>query len=519
MAQLPIEFNPSVLKRFGISKDNFIDVTQICNLWYSGGDLNFVYPDNATKLFTTIFNNPDSKIFEIIIYNLLVELSQYRIPLIFYKIKRLAGSDNFEIEIFNNTSFTRITTSTVTITLSETDSLDHLSPLDATAHVMCLFEYDENDFGHYGSMFYNAGTNVINIFDSMMKSIQTKVTQSYNFFDLFINKLFDVKGKIKIFDIYKEKSDNIYSLEITGGSLYVKNAYILNKIDDQTARLNAFKQYLMGVDNQNQFCYMWAFLNIIFNTVLLIDNVKLANNKETTNPVTELRLPDYSFANLHRFLIRRDIIPVVSIKTFILLLIKYYIPTQDFDDKYRSYIHMLRTNDFFMQNFKKIITNKIGYSQIFSDPSHNFVSFTFNVQPEVEATFLPTHNFSDIMRYFYMSINNLVYTQNTPIINKPFLETIKTVIKDFDETNKRGSFEDQITTHVKTIKNIFAYLINFLENNDSINIKRTRQGFEIFSPESQEGGEILKKHLLKEKTKKNKTKKLKYYKLVNNKFI
>lgn len=410
MAYLPLELNEELLIKFNPDTD-YLDLTQLCNLILGKNDLNFLNYDGATKIFTTIFNNTSLQAFEILIIKLLEELLTNRIPMQFYHIiKSSKQHSEYTIRkidnITNKGNLGRVvrigepfTIASVTKQGKKFIPINPIYDFIGGVYVLCLFEYDEGDFGHYGTMFFN-GIDTIHIFDSMMRSSNNIVEESaYKFKDLFITPLFKIPiGISYIYDLYSTDLPNIFSLEITGGSYNVVNPLITT---DNI--FHAFKQYILGVDNQNQFCYMWGILYIIITGINIIRE-KYAQ-------------PSFSFIDLHRIIIANRIIPVVAIKTFILLLLQNY-KAPDPDTDYNKNIRRILVDDvFFMTNFNKFVSNGTDYSTIFQDPVHDFKSYIFwnNVHAQ------ETESLIDICDFFRLALDDLHYQELTPMLSSNFM--------------------------------------------------------------------------------------------------
>ncbi len=491
MSDVPLELNTGLLTKFNLNseEDKYLDISQICNYLLGNNNLNFLYHDNATKLFSSIFNNPDYDIFEILVKNLLVEFMHNGIPLEFYHIKNTVDEDEYPFTHYYTTA-TGVKTDTDTFykttkkkVKKQIIEITNPPPFSFTANicVLCLFEYDEGSFGHYGAMFFN-GIDTIHIFDSMMKSVNNKIQLSaYNFRDIFVKKLFDTTGLYFVNDLYTEQSTKIYSLEITGGSYNVMNPLISKS---KARYANSFKQYVLGVDNQNQFCYMWALLYIIINGINII--------KEKKNQ------PLYSFIDLHELIIEKNIIPVVAIKSFILLLLKYYMPIVS-TQEYRHVCDLLITEPFFIENFNKIITNNISYNHIFIDNISEFKPYLFRSDQQ----YVLTNYLEVIYDYFNVELSNLKYYE-VPVATNDIVNThIQNYIAVYSTTYGKNLLYD-----LSRIGNNVSYkYMNFIfENYEDLNISINPPQFVVINKKPKKGGALQVKKNSKKKT---------YYKFKN----
>lgn len=457
----PLEFNKPLLEKYNIKNDNILDWSQCYNLFFSNYDLNFIYHDNTTKIFSTIFNKIEYYIFETIFMNLILESRKHGIDITIYHIKSESTKEKlksqsdttiiYEVKQFYfDSAINNISILNINITKKILSQKIDLIPGKI---ILCLFEYVENEeFGHYGTMYYD-GIDKIHIFDSMMYSTRNTVVQYNNdiFFDKFITKLFNIdttKHNI-IYDIYTDTSDNIYSFEITGGSYYVENQLLLkNKLKG----IGGLSQYIIGVDNQNQYCYMWGILNLILNIYFKIEQ------------------KDSTFIKFHQFLIDKKYIPVVIIKLFLSILILHYKPINYYIIDYNLIIKKyLLDEPFFTKNFNKFITNNLNYNEIHTDENPVFKSYSFTINQEND-----TDSLFQIINYFIKNIQNIQFFENPPIIYKPFTSYVEDII------TKHTIFKELIT-NVNKQKNIHTYLINHMENLDDIKIKRKTKLFGGFT--------------------------------------
>jgi hypothetical protein len=445
MTDLPLEYNEYLINKYKLDRDQVLDFSQIYSLIYSNFNLNFLYHDNATNIFSSTFNNTDYEIFEILIYNLLYECQQNNKTVYFYHIINKDGESEYKINEYNSINLTmksHIIDIQPKFNKKNPKFLPPLINLTQGTYVLCLFEFDQNDFGHYGTMFYDGNTTIY-IFDSMMQSCKQKITTSYNFEDIFVKKIFNVTGKNINYNIHCDDTDNIYSLEITGGSYNVHNKNINNLKNKQ----NQLNQYIMGVDNQNQFCYMWSFLNIILNITRIF------------NPAI------IDFPNLHKKIIDNDIIPVVAIKSFILLLLTYYIPPL-YLDKYNIVRTLLTGEQFFNDNFRKIITNHINYKSIYND---NFTDF-FSVQFNFKKHYSQTNNFQQLCLIFIDVLDNIDYYTQSPLLIQGLEYYIRLELDKFKTSTTHDIFK--ITDNIEKKNNIHTYLINLLSEYEALSISK-----------------------------------------------
>jgi hypothetical protein len=207
-------------------------------------------------------------------------------------------------------------------------------------------EYYECDyFGHYGAC--QIVDNILYIFDSMMNP-EPRITNDEDYSLEFVHIVRN-ESKIPIKKIVKDCHYTGYSMEVTGGCLDVENYYIKSTNQDWIKDM----KYL-GVDNQNQFCYMWAILYILYKS----------KNK--------------SFPELLTNVCKNKIIPLVVIKTFIFNILKLMIPKCTYLQKYLT--------PFFFAHFFTFTTNAIEYDldinnekSIFNDKNNKFEICSINL--------------------------------------------------------------------------------------------------------------------------------------------
>jgi len=314
------QFSPFTLN----DENAYLDAGEIYTM-IKKEDMRFLYPDSATKLITYFYKDIQSRrnIFDKIAENIstvtkkcIYKIDIYRRTLSLFKYKPVT-------KIFENKSTTS------------------LLPLDADTYLMV--QIDEGDFGHFCGAFYEKDTNTMFIFDSMMfLDHNMKIRSAYlNPFKKAISDIFDMTSIAIVCDYYKptEATTDImssYSCEITGGSFRSSNVYICNIARQPINFL--YDSYVMGVDNQNQYCWMWMLL------YLLSKSIK----------------GDYDWQTIHRLIVTHNTIPVVLIKFFTTLTLNVDFPTE------------LRNSMFFKNYFNCVISNASTYRETFNPINHDF---------------------------------------------------------------------------------------------------------------------------------------------------
>lgn len=205
--------------------------------------------------------------------------------------------------------------------------------------------YESSKFGHYGAC--QIVDDNLFIYDSMMYATNT-ISNEEDFSLEFIN-LIRNKTKINIKRIIKDCNYSGYGMEVTGGCLESYNIYVKSEDKEWITDM----KYL-GVDNQNQFCFMWSIMYIICK-------------------ITNVNFPNF----LNNICEKREI-PLVVIKTFIFKILKYMTPKYNYIEKY--------LDTFFYSNFFIFTSNTIIYDidknnkdSIFNDKNKNFYLFKINI--------------------------------------------------------------------------------------------------------------------------------------------
>ena len=215
-----------------------------------------------------------------------------------------------------------------------TNKFEKVVNYELVENTAVIMEIDQGGFGHFCGAHYKDG--VFYVFDSMMYSTGSAVEADYfEYWEKYLKKVFG-SGKFTIeMDFYFQKGGKLksYSCEITGGSLEVEN-YYSSSVKNQTMEFFADSVFL-GVDNQNQYCWMWTIFYLLTKTME----------------------PGYDWLVFHKMIIEKNIIPVVFIKLFASLAIMSNGPAK------------LRSSRFFKKYFNTVMTNSLTYRETF-DPSN-----------------------------------------------------------------------------------------------------------------------------------------------------
>jgi hypothetical protein len=330
---LPLEFRSDFSTHGFRVKDRYIDLYQSYVLMRNAGRVELLHPDGATKLFSSYYNNERFGVFE----SFLTDISRSGFRL-FHLIRTMVeiAEETYE----QRTQLRQYDPRTRKFTIVTKSSK---IPLDAT-NTIIMIEYGEEDvgFGHYGACYISdIKPKIISIYDSMMYAESADIEATSDYLDLFIalvSKYFNTED----FDFEPDYYPGGYSCELTGGSLGLKNDYITKANGSLEWTLD---NYVMGVDNQNQFCYMWTILYIVSKTA-------------------GYRHPDVDFLNIHRLMYEHKIIPVAFIKTFISYTFCI--------DYIRDNFSKLLRNDFFHTFFGTITSNGTNYNDVFNTENTAF---------------------------------------------------------------------------------------------------------------------------------------------------
>jgi hypothetical protein len=308
----PLELRPNSKKVYGISnKDSHLDLYQIYTLCQTQ-NISLLYPDNATQIFTHIYNNTQYRIFEKFIDDICVK--SYTAVIHITTVDDNPGRLSTVKLYIPNANSAGYTMKKIPSTKSL--SIDDIYQMGITT-IAFLFEYSpvpDAQFGHYGAAIYDCNSpDILCIFDSMMNTdVDDDTPSEYGPIFASIIKddviLFDYAGYTNprvVYDLYRIPNTDAgaYPLELTGGVIESPNLYIDNMHIGNKQRIN---RYMYCTDNQNQFCYMWAFLYL---------TIKLSPRYERGNGLVSRNIPD--FAIFHKRICDLKIIPLVIIKTFV----------------------------------------------------------------------------------------------------------------------------------------------------------------------------------------------------------
>lgn len=310
----PLELRENCEKKYGFPDDDtYFDLYQIFTL-YQTKNISLLYPDNATKIFTHIYNNDKHHIFEHFIDDICTRAHTAIIYITTVDDDPIRTST--VKQYIPNASKAGYTMKKIPV--NKRISINDIHKMGVTT-IAFIFEYSpvpDSQFGHYGVAVYNCDTpDILCIFDSMMNT-DADDTEPSTYSTIFTSIMkddvinFDYLGNTDprvTFDLYRVSNPNdagVYAFELTGGALEVPNAYI-DDMSSSTGNKQRIYRYIHCSDNQNQFCYMWVFLYL---------TIKLSPQYERMNNIPSRNIPD--FITFHKSICDRKIIPLTIIKTF-----------------------------------------------------------------------------------------------------------------------------------------------------------------------------------------------------------
>jgi hypothetical protein len=215
--KLPLEITNEFKTKYGFTSDEgYLDLYQVFSL-LNHENISFLFPDNATKIITQIYNNETYNVFEKFINDICINSN----TTIVY-IKTIDGPKrNNQVRIFNNGNEFPKKKGKISVSDIMTDY-----KCNALSIIIEYMDSVHATFGHYGASIYYFDENPdkIFMFDSMMNTDSNNpVASSYAtiFTDIITNQIFifDYNGYTDpqiVFDIYRTPdSVGVYPFEIT----------------------------------------------------------------------------------------------------------------------------------------------------------------------------------------------------------------------------------------------------------------------------------------------------------------
>lgn len=372
-----------------------IDLFQLWSYIYSN-DVNILHPDGASNLFAKFFNRTGR-------YSPMTQILKELAKLSDKKLFHITCVENKKtiIKTYNSHNGKK------TKTLKDGDLL--------------FLEYDQESFGHYCSAFVEG--KKIFIFDSMLR-FGEKDDDSYN--EVFQKIICDNFGKQEFvvnFDLseskqFKQKNLIIpFSLEITGGSFNVSIPHIYRQ--KRAKKEWKLASYILGPDNQNQYCYMWAIFHLM---------CKVFSHESQD-----------MFVSIVQKIIDHDVVPVFFIKSLIIgvifpeltrgkessigELIGNKIGKETKGDS--NYI-----SDFFAKYYPTIVSNSSCHSKIYLESNADFRLFQIKCNELRFEGINMKENFRCFIEKFSKSGQTLFSELNEPKAKSSMLDKICKKKKD-----------------------------------------------------------------------------------------
>lgn len=383
---LPLEYSNKILNHFDITSESErdMDISQLYKLYRFDYNLLSLAPDAGTKMFTWIFNRTEYQMFEILFESIISSNPEYNL----YHIKATNitndGNDTITIDGIQMYSYVR---KKVVVKNLKTNS-----HINAEKNLIFLEYNDNNDFGHYGGFKYVKSSNQLDLFDSMM--VSTKYEKSGSYEINFRNIVYAVFPEIENANVNIDISytPDIFSLEITGGLFEVPNTFI-NQMDILSTYIGQNKyfnidSYILGVDSQNQYCYMWTILYLI--------------SKTQVNPL--------EFQELYLNIFNMNLLPIVVIKIFCYLLVTKFKPSNINKTSIKQYndnIELLLSDGIFSYLYKFISTNNMLYTECFKNENDTFNLYEINLD-EIVDPYSETPNLNELFNHLKNIINSII---------------------------------------------------------------------------------------------------------------
>lgn len=341
----PLELQGDSETNYGFPEDA-LDLYQIFSLCKEQ-NISLLYPDNATQIFTHLYNNEANPIFE----RFIVDICKSANTAVFYITTVDNGPiRNSIVKLFLPSSISKVGYTKKNIQKNTKFSIKtlHQKGIFDVAFILEYSPVPDSAFSHYCVASYDFNLpHTICMFDSMMNvdANDPKPSEYSSIFTTILkNEIIDFDymnhtDPTVVFDLYRvinPDNSDAYELELTGGSLNIPNKYIDNM--KSIGNKSRITRYIYCSDNQNQFCYMWCFLYLV---------IKLYPKYEQKNGMPHKNLPD--FITFHKRICEKKMIPLTVIKTFVFNT--FYIDYIRQIEIIRKYVFDT-TNDWFLKYFR-----------------------------------------------------------------------------------------------------------------------------------------------------------------------
>lgn len=354
MSFLPIALSPSHIENYDI--EDRIDFLEYYHVCYNP---HFLYPIDTTKMFTIKFkDNQSIDPFEMIYDHILKEYPSVQLYLLRIEDQE-DQKEHIELKEYRKTGKGKNARNNYVET-EESRIEDH-----SVTKVIFIENQQSNEFGHYGVIFYNSKTGIYSYFDSMVSYDEYESIVRSAYFDHFVLAFQSYFGDktvvIEEEDIYRECPNS--SLEIIGGEIRLTNPYtekFHNQLLEEKANEFYMNQTIMGVDTQNQYCFMWGFAYTF---------AKLNALSEENKGWSQL---------FRKMTCERSMIPVCFIKFFSSFIVNWIGDKSDRSQIGKNRISSYKTlmdDDLFHYFYNSFISNSKVYRECFNNDNDTFHLF------------------------------------------------------------------------------------------------------------------------------------------------
>lgn len=354
-----------------------------------------VYPDNAVSMFSDVYNKEGSLVFELVFKSLIESCKDEKTQL---KIYYLEGTEKAGGRMNVKFLFPK----------TETTTSGEKKKLDPTTLYIFFMSINEGSFGHYG-VFVRDLENHLFYFDSMLassKAIEEEDGYFRKFYSILTYK-FNVPHTQDQVIIEFPDHPEAYSMEITGGSLYPLNKYL---VETPGAPIEWYlKSHIMNTDSQNHFCFMWALLYCICK-------------------IHHYLYKTIDWLPFQNFICSNDLIPLFVIKSFVYYTIPFF--------KKSPMVNELWAKNIFLRNwfFSFVSNHPTQYKSGTLNPANNefkLVSMRFP-KSSMELIESPPKSLKSIWNEFlqHFIVRTDVIVNDETIINNQYVSFINSAISN-----------------------------------------------------------------------------------------
>jgi len=353
--------------------ETFLDLSEL--FCFTEQKPEFIEVFNSDKAFSMVINNPDYEIFEHILNDVVMK------NIIVIHVRATLKRDN-DIEYESIVVRRKVDSKVQKRTYRDSSKKLQLQPHTA---LYVELSHEGGEFGHYGVFVVKNDVSTVEEFDSMMtfdfnaeKNIYTPDSAYTRHFRHVFTDIFNLTSSIHFTSIVWDEEYSPYSMEITGGSLNVVNQYIRPVANTKIHSLIGsypkwlFKIHAFGPDNQNQNCYMWSLFYLLSS--LFVEG---------------------GYWRIHKEICRRNIIPLVFIKSFNLAILKRYRYVSSLIQNPSTVYYQIPHIRPYLQNYDLIISNSDSYIGV--DGIFNFIKKTQTNPPQYEVRDFELYKVTDLL--------------------------------------------------------------------------------------------------------------------------